>query len=122
MKSSTQASKAERIILALLEHGSHEKAAAALGISAATIWRWLQKPEFQEQYRKARREAYSRGMGRLQHAVNPAVTTLLRIMVDIKAPPSSRIRAAVSVLDHANTFALEDLHVRIDSLEQVQKE
>jgi hypothetical protein len=122
MNSSTQAGRAERIILALLEHGSHEKAAAALGISAATIWRWLQKPEFQEQYRKARREAYARGMGRLQHALNPAVTTLLRIMVDQNAPAASRIRAAVSVVEHANTFALEDLQARIDSLEQVQKE
>jgi len=46
----------ERMIVALLEHPTHEKAAAALGISPVTLWRSMQKPEFAEAYRKARRE------------------------------------------------------------------
>jgi predicted DNA-binding protein (UPF0251 family) len=32
------------MIAALLEHSTQEKAAAALGISTVTLWRWLQKP------------------------------------------------------------------------------
>ena len=66
MKGRIRAGRTDRIILALLEHSSLEKAAAALGMSPVTVWRWMQKPEFQEAYRKARREAFSRSLGRLQ--------------------------------------------------------
>ena len=110
--------KAEKLILALLEHGSHEKAAAALGWSASTVWRWLQKPEFKEQFRKARAEAYSRGMARLQNAVNPAASTILRIMLDPNASSSSRIRASVAVLTLATeAHVLDDVLRRLTVLE-----
>ena len=82
MNTNTATSKAERIISALLEHGSHAKAAAALGIAPSTIWRWLQKPSFQEQYHQARRAEFSRGMGRLQHAADVAVTTVLGLATE----------------------------------------
>ena len=55
----------ERMILALLEHPTHDKAAAALGISTVTLWRATKKPEFAEAYRKARREAFSQSVARL---------------------------------------------------------
>ena len=55
----------ERMVLALLEHPTHDKAAAALGISTVTLWRATKKPEFAEAYRKARREAFSQSVARL---------------------------------------------------------
>jgi molybdenum-dependent DNA-binding transcriptional regulator ModE len=111
--------KADRIILALLEHGSIQKAAAALGMSDVTLWRRLRKPEFQEAYRLARREAFSQSMGRLQHAAGAAASTLLRIVVDKEAPAGTRVRAAHCVLEHAaNAFELEDLDVRLARLER----
>ena len=54
--------------------------AAALGISTVTLWRATKKPEFAEAYRKARRDAFSQSVARLQHASNAAVGTLLRVM------------------------------------------
>jgi hypothetical protein len=36
----------------------------------------MQKPEFAEAYRKARREAFSQSVARLQYASNAAVGTL----------------------------------------------
>jgi hypothetical protein len=122
MNTNSPAGKAERIILALLEHGTHEKAAAALGISPVTVWRWLQKPKFQEQYRQARCEAFSRCKARLQHAANTAVSTLLRIMLDKEAPAGSRVHACDSVLKHGDSFEIEDLQVRMGSIEQIQNE
>ena len=68
----------ERMIVALLEHPTQEKAAAALGIATVTLWRAMQKPEFAEAYRRARRDAFSQSVARLQHASNAAVGTLLR--------------------------------------------
>jgi len=94
----SDASRQDRIILALLEHPTFEKAAAAVGISDVTLWRWTKKAEFQEAYRKARREAFQQSLARLQHASSATVGTLLRIMTDREAPAASRVRAADSVL------------------------
>jgi hypothetical protein len=115
----TRSRKLDRIILALLEHGTLHKAAAALGMSDVTVWRWTQKPAFQEAYRKARREALSRSSGRLQHGSGAAVSTILKVMVDPNAPAAVRVRAAACVLEHAQkTFELEELEVRLKRLEQ----
>jgi hypothetical protein len=122
MKGRIRAGRTDRIILALLEHSSLEKAAAALGMSPVTVWRWMQKPEFQEAYRKARREAFSRSLGRLQHSSAAAAATLVRIMLDQSMPAASRVRAADCVLGHsARYLELEDLEARIQQLEEKVK-
>jgi len=123
MKSAERSRRVDQIIVALLEHSSLEKAAAALGIADVTIWRWMKKPEFQEAYRKARHQAFSRSIARLQHASDAAVATLLRVMVDKDASASSRVRAADCVLHHAaNAFELEDLDVRLRRLEEAARD
>jgi len=122
MKTITESAKAERIVLALLEHSTQERAATALGISAATIRRWLKKPEFQRLYREARREAYSRITGRAQHAAPLAARTLLQVMVDKHAPIAAQSRAARCILNRANAFRFEDLQAQIENLEQIQRE
>ena len=67
-------------IVAMLEHPTLQKAASAVGVSDITLWRCMKKPEFADAYRKARREAFSQSVARLQHASNAAVGTLLRVM------------------------------------------
>ena len=119
-KSSKKLQQREQLILALLQQPSLEKAAAAIGISAVTAWRIRQTPEFQQEYRQARRAAFSESIARLQHASGAAVSTLLKVMVDQEAPATSRTRAADSVLRHAaNAAELEELESRIQSLEQL---
>ena len=119
MSHSENDSRQERTILALLEHPTHEKAAAALGISAVTLWRRMQNPEFIEAYRKARREAFSQSVIRLQHASAAAVGTLLRIMTDREAPAASRVRAADVVLQTAlRGMEIEDIEARLANLER----
>jgi hypothetical protein len=111
----------EQIILALLQHSSMEKAAQALGVSDVTLWRWMKKPKFQEEFRRARREAFSQAIARLQQSSAAAVSTLLRVMVDQSTPASSRIRAASCVLDNAiRAMELEDIETRLSRLEQLQ--
>jgi hypothetical protein len=107
------------MILALLEHPTHDKAAAALGISTVTLWRATKKPEFAEAYRKARRDAFSQSVARLQHASNAAVGTLLRVMTDREAPAASRVRAADVVLQAAfRGMEMEDIEARVSELER----
>ena len=110
----------EQAIVALLEHPTLEKAAAALAVSDVTLWRWMQNPEFQEAYRKARREAFAQSVARLQHASQAAVGTLLRVMTDREAPAASRVRAADVVLQTAlRGMESEDIAARLDRLEHL---
>ena len=115
--------KEERMILALLEHSSVEKAAVSLGISEATLWRRLIYSAFEDALRQARRDAFSRSLARLQQASSAAVTTLLRIMCDGKTPASSRVRAALSVLELSfRATELEDMQARIQRLEELAED
>ena len=58
-------------------------------------------------------------VARLQQASGAAVTTLLKVMVDVNTPASTKVRAADSILDHAaKGIEVEDLEVRIAELER----
>src|ERR1700692_3211093 len=53
----------DQLILALLQQPGIEKAAAVAGISSATAWRITKTREFVEEYRQARRNAFSQSLG-----------------------------------------------------------
>jgi hypothetical protein len=111
--------KKEEAVVALLTQRNIEEAAKSIGIGTQTLLRWLKIPEFDEAYREARRAAFGKATARLQQATGAAVSTLLKIMVDTNAPPSTRVRAADSVLDHAKqAIEIEDVEVRVAALEQ----
>ena len=111
--------KKEEAIAALLSQRNIEEAARVAGIGTRTLLRWLQVPDFAAEYRRARRDAFSQSLARLQQASGAAVSTLLKVMVDSNASASSRVRAADCVLGHAaKTIELEDIEVRVSALEQ----
>src|ERR1039457_584410 len=89
-----RARQREKLILALLQQPGIEKAAAVVGISTVTAWRITKTPEFQAEYRQARRDAFSQSLGRLHQAAGAATSTLMKIMVDAATPAASRVRAA----------------------------
>ncbi len=93
--------KKEEAIAALLTHRGIEEAAKSISIGTQTLLRWLKVPEFDAAYRAARRAACSQATARLQQATGAAVSTLLKVMVDANTPPSTKVRAADSILDHA---------------------
>jgi hypothetical protein len=118
-KTSKKVRQTEQLILALLQQSSMEKAAASIGISTVTAWRISKTREFRDDYRKARREAFSQSVARLQQASGAAVSTLLKVMVDQTTPPASRVRAADCVLDHAaKAMEIEDIEARVGELER----
>jgi hypothetical protein len=78
--------------------------------------------EFSAAFREARRAAYSQTIARLQQGSSAAATTLLKIMLDVNAPASTRVRAADSVLDHAaKAIEIEDIEARVAALEGAAK-
>jgi hypothetical protein len=111
--------KMEEAVAALLTQRNQEEAARAVGIGTATLLRWQKEPEFQAAYRAARRAAHAQSVARLQQATSAAVTTLLKVMVDPSTPPSTKVRAADSVLDHsAKAIEIEDIEARVSELER----
>ena len=111
--------KKEEAIIALMTQRSVDEAAKSIGIAPQTLVRWMKEPEFQTAYREARRAAFGQATARLQQATGAAVQTLLKIMVDSNSPPSTRVRAADSVLNHAKQATeVEDVEVRVAALEQ----
>ena len=111
--------KQEEAIAALLTQRNTDEAARMVGVSVKTLLRWLHIPEFSDAYRRARREAFGQSIARLQQASSAAATTLLKIMLDVNAPASTRVRAADSVLGHAkHAIELEDVEARVAGLEQ----
>lgn len=108
----------ERAILALLEHTTMKKAAAAANVSETTLWRWLQESEFQSAYTKARRETVKHAIARLQQNAAAAVDTLREVMTKETAPDFARVSAAKAILDYSlKAVELEDLADRIAMLE-----
>src|SRR5258708_25250340 len=85
--------RGEKILIALLEHPTHEKAAAAAGISPVTVSRWLKNPKFQKALTAARRDVYTQSMARIHQATAAAAATVAGgppgVGVALFKPPSA---------------------------------
>ena len=113
----------EQLILALLQHSTIEKAAAAIGVSLSTAWRIRRTPEFRKEYLEARRESVFHGLERIQQGCGAAASTLLKIMLDPANPANSRVRAAASVILHSRQLLeTEDFELRLQRLEQIAED
>jgi hypothetical protein len=91
--------KMEQAIAALLSKPTLQTAAQEVGISATTLWRWLQIQTFKTRYRAARLEVVDAAIREVQGAATEAVETLKRNMKCGEA--LIEVRAAVAVLDQA---------------------
>jgi hypothetical protein len=115
--------KMEDAIAALLTHRSIEEAAKAAGIGTQTLMRWMKLPEFESQYRKARRMVFRQSTARLQQASGAAATTLAKVMVDPATPPAVKVRAAECILNHGlKAIEVEDIDARVTDLEQASQQ
>ena len=67
---------------ALLSQADIEEAARVAGVAAKTLYRWLEVPEFREEYLKARRQVFFQATARLQQASGAAASIMLTLMLD----------------------------------------
>jgi len=115
--------KQEEAIVALLAQRSVDEAARVAKISSRTLYRWLNEPEFDRAFRRARRTAFSQSVARLQQGSSAAATTLLKTMIDPSTPASVRVRAAECILNHsAKAIELEDIEARLAELERASEQ
>ena len=117
--SSNLTRKQEEAIIALLTHRGVEEAARAVGVGTRTLYRWMKEPEFEAEYRAAKRTAFGQSIARLPHLSGAAVSTLGKIMLDSTTPPSVRVRAADSILNHAaKVIEIENIEERVSEIER----
>lgn len=113
-------SKWESAILALIECETREEAAKKAGISRTTLWRWMADPEFDKQYKEARRVMMQQNIASLQRATDAASKTLIDVAKDGSAPASARVTAAKSIWEMAiKTWENEDIVERLNKLEEL---
>ncbi len=112
--------KAERVLTALLHHGAVRAAAKEAGVSEATVFRYLQDPEFQSRYRDARRQLVETAIAQLQSDCTIAVRVLREVAEDKQAPASSRVAAAKTIIEQSiGAIELMDLQERVEHLEKM---
>ena len=110
--------KKEAAIAALLVERSQAEAARVAGIDLSTLKRWMQLPEFIQEYRRARWEVVEQAYARVQQNTPAAGLVLLKLMVDPATPASGRIRAALGIFALAREALDLDIETRVAALEQ----
>src|SRR3954469_19033290 len=86
-------------LVALLTQPTIADAARRTGVGEATLYRWLQQPDFQAKYRAVRRRLLEHALTQLQSITGEAVATLQRNLYCGHGP--TEVRAAVAILEHA---------------------
>ncbi len=115
--------KAEKVLVALLHHGAVRAAAKEAGVSEATVFRYLQDPEFQAHYRAARRQSVEAAIAQLQSDCTTAARVLREVAEDKEASATARVAAAKTILDQSlSALELGDLAARIEQLEKQSNE
>ena len=110
--------KQRKAVEALLTTGDVAAAAHEVGISKATLYRWLKEPAFHQAVRQAEARALDDLSRLLVRLGRTAVATLAKAMSDPATPASSRIRAADAALSRLLQLReLATLEARITALE-----
>jgi hypothetical protein len=65
--------KANAAIAALLSHATLADAAASVGISETTLWRWMQRDDFRRRLRQAQETVFDGALKNLQGSTTEAV-------------------------------------------------
>lgn len=111
--------KQQKAIMALLTEPTITQAAERSGVGETTLYRWMKEEEFDQAFRDARKKAFSQTISRLQQTTTNAVQTLEAVMGDEKAPASSRVTAAKTVIEMAfKAYELEDMAAKVEEIQR----
>ena len=109
---------ADKLLTALLTHGTVREAAKAAGLSERTAYAIVKDPAFQSRYQAAQTNVLREISGHLKQQMSKAVSVIVGIMTSTKVRPSDRLSAARTVLDYGIKFVeVIDIVERLDRLE-----
>lgn len=100
----TKAVTDEQIIAALLQHGTIEKAAAAVGISTRTVYDRMREREFKGLYAHAKADVLRAAVNNMTAQLSVAINEIADIMQDKSANPAIRLQAAQTILNNAGKY------------------
>lgn len=103
--SKTKAISDERIIAALLDHGTIKAAAAAVGLSERAIYERMNTGDFQALYKSAKADLVRAAVLNINRQLQAAIDTVSEIMQDPDNNPAVRLQAAQTILNNAGKFA-----------------
>lgn len=111
--------KQERALQALLIHSSRKEAAAAAGISDATLWRYQKDPAFVRRLQEARSEAFDHTVARLQQGAPEVVSVLFDLVRREDVAPGSRVAAIRLYLEYyIRGTELQALRAELEELKE----
>lgn len=109
-----------RAIESLLRCGTIAEAAAACRVTARTLFRWLNQPDFANAYREARMRTVETSISELQTATSEAVDTLRRNLSCEN--PHAEIAAAKAIIEFSlKGIELADMVARLERLEELHR-
>ena len=112
-----QSRKRELAIAALLSEPTVEAAAKKAKVGYKTLCLWLKDPDFNREYREARRQIVEGAVSRLQQTAVVAVLTLHRNLTC--GNPGTEVRAAQVILEQSvKAVELADLAQQVEELRQ----
>ena len=121
--SQTKAAKVDEAIEALLRYGTVVRAAKHCSYSRQHLTRLLQDPDFQQQYRAARRRVYDQGLGRLIAAMNDAVEVLIAYATGEsyrgKDVTKDMYLGSKAIIDHCHHIAAGDVESQLAEIRQM---
>lgn len=95
----------EKLIAALLNHGTIKQAAAAAGVSERTMYDRMNSGDFKELYKAAKADLIRGAVFSLNGKLQEAIDTIAGIMADESANAAIRLQAAQTILNTAGKFA-----------------
>ena len=100
----------QQIISALLEHGTINKAASAVGVSPPTIYPRMQEREFKGEYAQTKTDIRRQAVFSFNERLAEAIEVVADIMTDKEIAPCTRLQAAQTIIKNADVFS-ERLYV-----------
>ncbi len=89
-----KSNKKQLILAALIAHPTVREASQACGVSESTVYHWLRKPAFVQEYETLREDMLRECARFFQTRMADAAKTTLDILSDSDAPPQVRLNAA----------------------------
>ncbi len=105
--------KQKKAIVALLQCGNVEQAAADAKIGARTLHRWLKEPHFRQEYLDAGERLFEQGITQLQKFTTMAAARVAQTLVNSTSSPSEQLRAADILLRHARPVADIEVNAKV---------
>jgi hypothetical protein len=110
-------------IAALLNSWTVEEAARTVGIGSQILRRWMNKDRnFIAAYNAAQDAEYARSMARLRQEAPSSAAMLLKVTVEERGRPTTKLRAAILLLGHAqDAIEIDKFRVEVTELERARQ-